>query len=224
MKIVGIVGSPRGTRGNTAALLKIVLTGAESQGADTEMIAIRGLEVKPCKACNSCHKKGVCPQKDGFNAIKEKVLAADALVLASPNYIFHVSAQMKAFLDRCASLIHCLALEGKYGAAVVTSGGGDEEPIADYLNHFLATAGAVPVGSVWATMGKIYGNDFPEDIREKAFALGKELMAWWKAKKTNPEFEGESSRFRERMRSLMLRRKHEWPYEYAYWQKRRGLK
>jgi hypothetical protein len=32
------------------------------------------------------------------------------------------------------------------------------------------------------------------------------------------------SAFKDRMRSLMIYRKEEWPYEYAYWKKYRGLK
>jgi multimeric flavodoxin WrbA len=166
----------------------------------------------------------VCPQKDGFNAIKAKALAADGLVLASPNYIFHVSAQLKAFLDRCCGLVHCQAFQGKYGAAVVTSGGGEDEPIADYLNHFLVTIGAIPVGAVWARMGEISGQDFPEPIRNQAFALGEKLVQAWKSQETAPRFEQEAAQFRERMRSLILRRKEEWPYEYEYWKKYRGLK
>lgn len=223
MKILSIVGSPRGAKGNTAALLDVVLSGAQSRGAETEVVVIRGSEVKPCRACNTCHKKGACPQKDGFNTIKEKALAADGLILVSPNYIFHVSAQLKAFLDRCCGLVHCLAFEGKYGAAVVTSGGGDEKPIADYLNFFLATTGAVPVGSVWATMGEIDGHDFPEGIRKDAFALGERLVEAWKNKESSHEFEREAKAFKERIRSLMLWRGEEWPYEHEYWKKHHGL-
>lgn len=224
MKILCILGSPRGNKGNTAALLRLVLAAAESRGAETEVIYIRGGEVKPCKACNTCHRKGVCPQKDSFNAIKEKALAADGIVLASPNYIFHVSAQIKAFLDRSSGLLHVMAFEGKYAASVVTSGGGEDKPIADYMNKFLARMGAVPVGSVWAKMGNIQGQDFPEDIRKKASALGKKLVKDWEDKKTPRGFEKQSALFRERMQSLMLWRKNEWPYEYEYWKKNRGLK
>jgi multimeric flavodoxin WrbA len=224
VKIVSIVGSPRGTKGNTAALVKLVLEGAESRGAETEIITIRGQEVRPCKACHACHKTGICPQKDGFNAIKDKALNADGLLLACPNYIFHVSAQLKAFLDRCGGLMHTQALAGKSGAAVVTSGGGEEEPIADYLNRFLARAGAKPVGSVWAEMGNIHGQDFPQEIRQKAFALGEKLVSAWKNQESSPRFEPDAAQFRERMRSLVLWRKDEWPYEYEHWKKHLGLK
>lgn len=176
MKIIGIVASPRGARGNTARLLQVVLEGAESQGAEVEVVFLPGRTVLPCKACDTCHKKGRCPQKDDFESIKEKILRSDGLILASPNYIFSVSAQMKAFMDRCCGVIHCMAFEGKYGASVVTSGVGDEKPIADYLNNFLITTGTRPVGSVWATMGTISGEDFPLDIRSQALGLGKKLV------------------------------------------------
>ena len=224
MKIVAIVASPRGPKGATGALARIVLQGAESLGAATEIIAIRGQEVKPCTACDTCHKEGSCPQKDSFKTIRERVDAADGLIFASPNYISHVSAQMKAFFDRCCGVVHLQGFEGKYGAAVVTSGGGDEEPIAEYMNQFLAVTGAVPVGAVWATMGQVQGYDFPAETREKAFALGEKLVKAHAAGETNPEYRETTLRSRERMRSLMLWRREEWPYEYEYWKGRRGLK
>ncbi len=224
MKITAIVGSPRGVKGATGSLMKIVLQGAESLGATAEIFAIKGQEVKPCKACNTCHKMGSCPQKDSFRTIKESVDQADGLILASPNYIFQVSAQLKAFFDRCCGVIHCQGFEGKYGVAVVTSGGGDEAPIADYMQHFLATTGATPVGSVWATMGQIQDYNFPPELREKAFTLGEKLVKAWRDKEISPEYKKISREFKKRMRSLMIWRREEWPYEYEYWRTHRGLK
>ena len=95
MKIVAIVGSPHGAKGSTARLTRIVLEGAESEGAQIEMLFLKGNTVLPCLGCDVCHKKGNCPQKDSFEEILEKVRSADGLVLGSPNYIFSVSAQMK---------------------------------------------------------------------------------------------------------------------------------
>lgn len=224
MKITALVGSPRGMKGATGRLMEIVLEGARNQGASVDVFAIKGQEVKPCRACDICHKEGVCPQKDSFAAIKESMDKADGIVLASPNYIFHVTAQLKVFLDRCGSTLHLQEFEGKYGAAVVTSGGGDEEPIADYIQHFLAISGAVPVGAIWATMGQITDYDFPPEIRKKAFALGEKLVTAFKNKETNPRYAEVTRTFNERMRSLMLYRREEWPYEYDYWKKQRDLK
>ncbi|MBU0544582.1 MAG: flavodoxin family protein [Proteobacteria bacterium] len=162
MKIISIVGSPHGKKGNTALLLDEVLKGAQHMGAKNETIFLKGGSVLPCLGCDKCHIKGFCPQKDEFETIKLKILEADGLILASPNYIFSVSAQLKAFMDRCCGIIHCMAFEGKYGASIVTSGGGDEKPIVDYMNHFLITTGMHPVGSVWATMGDLPENLFTE--------------------------------------------------------------
>ena len=223
MKIISLVGSPHGAKGNTASLLNIVIKGAQSQGAETETICLPGDTVLPCKACDLCHKKGRCPQKDEFESIKQKIFEADGLILASPNYIFSVSSQIKAFMDRCSGVVHCLAFEGKYGASVVTSGGGDEEPIVEYMNHFLIITGIRPVGSVWATMGKLTGPNFPSEITEKTVTLGEKLVQSWQNKTTLPEVEEKMNVFKERMRALMHYREQDWPYEYSYWQEYRGL-
>ncbi len=217
MKIISLVGSPHGLKGNTARLLKIVLEGAEELGAQNETIVLKGNNVRPCKGCDACHKKGSCEQKDEFEAIKQKIYQTDGLILASPNYIFSVSAQMKAFMDRCCGVIHCLGFEGKYGAVVVTSGGGDEEPIAEYMNQFLMTTGIMPVGSVWATMGTLTSNGFPNEIRERALALGQKVVRAWQHKERRPDITAAMEAFYDRMKTLIQYRKEEWPYEYSYW-------
>ena len=150
-------------------------------------------------------------------------MAADGLIVATPNYISHVSAQLKAFFDRCCGVIHCQGFRGKYGASVVTSGGGDEGPIVEYMNQFLAVTGVIPVGAVWAAMGRIQGQEFPEEIRKQAFDLGKRLVAAWKGKQASSEYSAVTERFTERMRSLVQWRKDEWPYEHEFWKEQRGL-
>ena len=162
-------------------------------------------------------------QEDSFEEIRQAILESDGLVLGSPNYIFSVSAQIKAFMDRCASMIHCIGFHGKYGASVVTSGGGDEEPIADYMNHFMMITGIQSVGSVWATMGLIFGDEFPEDIETRALDLGKRLVTAWKDKEVFPEIQEKMAAFKERMRQLMEYRKEEWSYEHDYWKQYWGL-
>lgn len=224
MKIIALIGSPHAERGATAKLTRLVLEGARLEGASTETIYLRGDTVLPCLGCDYCHKKGGCVQKDSFEQIRKSILESDCLVLASPNYIFGVSAQMKAFMDRCGSMVHCLGFKGKYGASVVTSGGGDEEPIADYMNHFMTITGIQSVGSVWATMGLISGDEFPQDIASGALALGKRLVAASANKENFPEIGQKMDAFEQRMRTLIQYRKDEWPYEYEYWKKFKDLK
>lgn len=221
MKIVSIIGSPHGEKGNTGSLLSEVLKGAESKGAKHETIVLRGDTIKPCLGCDQCHKKGSCPQKDGFESIKEKMLAADGIVLATPNYIFHVSGQLKVFIDRCSSLIHLMALQGKYGATVVTSGGGDEWPIVQYLHHFLMATGVIPVDSVWATLGTTGHKELPQKCQEQALEVGRSLVEAWEEKRRFVMVEKVQEAHRERMRELLNYYKEEWPYEYSYWKEQR---
>lgn len=223
MKLISLVGSPHGEKGSTAKLMREVLKGAESLGATNETIVLKGDTVSPCRGCDVCHIKGFCVQKDSFNAMVAKILEADGVILGSPNYIFTVSAQLKAFMDRCCGIVHCQGFMGRYGVSVVTSGGGDEEPIAEFMNHYLITTGIVPVGSVWATMGAIEGDDFPEDIRKRAFDLGRRLVESWSAKVVAPDVREKLDSFHERMKQLMLWRKGEWPFEYDYWVRQYGL-
>jgi len=223
VKIISLLGSPHGLKGNTAQLLQVVLQGAEALDAQNETIILKGNTVKPCRGCDACHKKGTCRQKDDFESIKQKIIAADGLILASPNYIFSVSAQLKAFMDRCCGVIHCLGFEGKYGAAVVTSGGGDEASIAEYMNHFLMTTGILPVGSVWATMGTLTGDGFPLEIIERSISLGEKLVNSWKNKERPADRTKAMDAFYNRMKTLIQYRKEEWPYEYDYWGKHHEL-
>ena len=110
-----------------------------------------------------------------------------------------------------------------YGVSVVTSGSGDEKPIANYMNHFLISTGIVPVGSVWATMGLLTDDQFSEDIKKNAFDLGCRLVEAWKTKTVDPEVKTKMDDFHQRMRSLMAWRKAEWPFEYNYWVTHHGL-
>ena len=223
MKLISLVGSPHGEKGSTARLMSLVIEGALELGAEVEPIVLKGDSVFPCRGCDACHKKGVCVQKDQFNEILEKIQAADGIILGSPNYIFTVSAQLKAFMDRCCGPVHLQSLRGKFGVSVVTSGGGDEKPICDFMNHFLIMIGVVPVGSVWATMGTIQGDNFPDEISLKARELGKGLVRSIEEKTIPEDVKKRLVDFHQRMKMLMTYRKDEWPYEYEYWKKNHGL-
>jgi multimeric flavodoxin WrbA len=222
MKIVCIVGSPHGLNGNTFELAKWVLDAAGRLGAEFEIALLDGL-VLPCQGCDTCHRTGGCPQEDGFEALRAGIEEADGVILISPNYIESVSAQMKAFMDRCSGAIHRLGFAGKYGAAVVTSGGGNDQPIVDYLCRFLLMTGIRPVGGVHASMATMNGSQFPAGVREQAQSLGEALVQSWQERRIDPQQEREMAAFRERMRQLVVWKKEEWPYEYGYWQEHHGL-
>ena len=150
MKVLGIIGSPRGRSGNTGQLLDIVLGKVEEMGVETELVVLKDLKINYCVGCDECRKVGNCKQEDDFQEVKEKILNADGIVLGSPVYGFQVTAQMKTLIDRLCSIGHYLPFQGKYAVSVAVAGGSGEENVVKYLNTFLRRFGAFVVGDIGA--------------------------------------------------------------------------
>jgi len=100
MRVIGINASPR-KGANTATLVETVLKGAADKGAETKRVDLRKLKVKPCIGCDKCKENlGNCAQKDDLTPLMEEMATYDAIVLGTPVYWFHVSAQFKTLVDR----------------------------------------------------------------------------------------------------------------------------
>lgn len=104
MKIIGIEGGPR-TKGNTEQLLETVLEGALKTGAEGQLIKLWDRDVRPCTGCGACRPTGNCVLDDGMDSVVDALQAADAVALASPVYMWQVTATMKAFIDRLCRLL-----------------------------------------------------------------------------------------------------------------------
>lgn len=102
-KIAAIYGSPR-RNGNTATLLKSLIEGAVAAGADVDEIVLRDYEISPCLEIYGCKNNGACVIKDDFQAVRDRVLACDGVIVATPIFFYTVSAHLKLFMDRCQSL------------------------------------------------------------------------------------------------------------------------
>ena len=102
MKILGICGSPR-TDGNTEVLLKEALKGASEAGAEVEAVFLRDKTISPCLEIYGCKVDGRCVIEDDFHEVAEKMVQADAIILASPIFFYTVSAHTKMLMDRCQS-------------------------------------------------------------------------------------------------------------------------
>jgi multimeric flavodoxin WrbA len=105
-KVIAINGSPR-KEANTAKLLHAVLEGAQSSGAETELIHLIDINYQGCISCFACKRKetpyiGSCALHDGLTPVLEKAMEADAVVLGSPIYIGDVTGMMRSFIERFA--------------------------------------------------------------------------------------------------------------------------
>jgi hypothetical protein len=105
--ILAVNGSARRDKGFTQVVLDRFLAGASAAGAEHEVIYPAGLDIGPCLSCWQCWFKtpGQCVQKDDMAMVLDKMRAADVIVLATPVYIDHMTAQTKTLVDRMMPLM-----------------------------------------------------------------------------------------------------------------------
>ncbi|MDY7033853.1 MAG: flavodoxin family protein [Thermodesulfobacteriota bacterium] len=116
MKIATILGSPR-KKGNTATVLGL-FEEIMAKKHDIDRINLMSSEVRGCLGCGDCQKEmnePGCVQKDDAVSLFMQMMAADAVIYASPLYCWGFSSQMKALIDR-----HYCLVTG-YGTSEYTS-------------------------------------------------------------------------------------------------------
>jgi multimeric flavodoxin WrbA len=205
-------------KGYTGALVEPLLKALQQEGVDTGVFSLSDLIVHPCRGCqNFCHVTGTCQQKDDFEQVKQAMLAADGIIFATPNYTLHVSAQLKALIDRCNLLLHCQQLRGKYGAAVVTSGGSDPEVVVQYLNTVMTMQGLWRVGDISAVRAQFQDDEEKAGLMQAAADLGRRMALAIKNKETFPAQDEERTQGFEVMKFMVMMLQSEWPFAWNYW-------
>ncbi len=106
MNITVFNGSPRAEKGNTHFMVEAFLKGAQEAGAGTENIFLAKKKIRPCLGCFCCWVKtpGACAIQDDMAGLREKYMAADVVVFATPLYVDNVTGIMKNFMDRLVPL------------------------------------------------------------------------------------------------------------------------
>ncbi len=102
MSVIAVNASPR-PDGSTGKLIQEVIAGTEEAGKQAQVFQLGRMNISPCTACMQCRKTAECAVKDDMIATYEAVDSAapsKALVIGTPIYFDHVSAQFKGWLDR----------------------------------------------------------------------------------------------------------------------------
>ena len=216
MRILGINASPKGSKSQTLRLVKAALNGAESMGCEVERVDLCTLKIEYCNACGICHKKGKCYKKDDFQALYRMMLAADGLVMGSPNYFLSVTAQMKTLIDRMAYAVHCQLFAGKYTVNVATSGGvGRDRQVTKYLDTLMLTFGSFITGSTGVSVR--LGPEAMEAAERKSFRLGKKLAEDIRTRRVYTKQANIHRQIEEYFRQLVTMNKNEWVHEHEFW-------
>lgn len=176
MKILGLSCSPRKS-GNTEILLGEALNGAQHEGAEVELYSVSGKEIKPCDGCWSCYATGECHIKDDMQTLYQKMIEADGIIFGTPIYVYSMTAQAKALIDRTLALnTPERSLANKVGGVIVVAGSiGIIDAVKD-LYFYIVMRKMLPANLVAA-----YANN-KGDIRKMeqgmkaAWELGREMV------------------------------------------------
>ena len=103
--VLGLQGSPR-KKGSSDYLLNAFMQALSALGADTHILDIPRMNIRPCIGCGYCEKKGFCVIDDDEMAtsVYAKLRNADVVVAASPVFFYSVTAQLKVMIDRTQAL------------------------------------------------------------------------------------------------------------------------
>ena len=161
MKVVAFNGSAR-KDGNTAIMIRYVFKALAEEGIETEIIQLSGTHLWGCTACYQCfiQKNRQCAVKtDILNSCIEKMLEADAILLASPTYFGDITSELKALIDRAGMVgrANDSLFKRKLGAAIVSARRGGAIHAFDSINHFFFISEMIVPGSKYWNMG--YGRD-----------------------------------------------------------------
>lgn len=187
MQILAFNGSPR-RKGNTSTIIRAILDGAESEGAETVEVRLHDLDMKGCQGCLACRKKpGVCAQQDELSPYLESMKTCRGVVVGAPIYMYRICGQMKLFVDRCYS--HYVSREdggydsaipaGKTYALVVSQGAPEAE---QYRRSVRWLAGMTGSGFGMREVGRIVHADSnrspageDRSLLDEAFLIGRKL-------------------------------------------------
>ena len=152
MKTIGIAASLR-PDSNTLQYVKKCLNTLEENGVETELISLRGKEIKPCLGCYKCQELGRCVQDDDdFHEILDKMKAAQGIVLGSPVYLSSVVPQMMALLDRATfvALWNDRFFSGKIGGPItVARRAGHNLAFSQLLLWYFLNGLTIPGSTYW---------------------------------------------------------------------------
>jgi multimeric flavodoxin WrbA len=161
MKVIAFNGSPH-SDGVVAKGISIMAGELSKEGIETEVVNIGSQNIHGCVDCGKCWQLNRCVMdNDPVNDCRQKMAAADGVILGTPVYYGGIAGTFKSFLDRL--FFSGVDMKLKAGATVVSlrrSGG-----IATFqqLNNYFNLAQIVIAPGVYWEV--IHGNT-PDELGE----------------------------------------------------------
>lgn len=180
-KVFAYVGS-RNLESNTLKnTLKIVQKIKENypDSFEIEIVTPNELHIAASTGCRTCFNQGFCPNEekniDDSAELKNKLLDADFIILASPVYSHNVSSDMKAVVERLSYWGHLFKLAGKSGIVMATADSNGVHFVSDYLEKVANVMGINVIDKLSITTNspikETYLEELVESIHDFAYNL-----------------------------------------------------
>ena len=180
-EVLLFLGSPR-KKGNSEVLAEAVCRGIKQGGGSYEIVRLADLNFSPCIGCGGCNKTGHCVVEDQMIPLYDKIESARRVIMVSPIYFYSITAQAKAFVDRCQALWNRKYLQVKKGTWK------QDPDRKGYLVAVAATQGErvfdgaiLTMKYAYDAMGLIYGGDFLVRGVDKRGEMAKDVETLKKA-------------------------------------------
>jgi len=153
VKICIVMGARK--KGNTAQVVSC-FTEALQERADVSFDYLYPADARPehCVGCHNCIFTGEqhCPHHDTFRPMLQRLHEADAVILASPGYMFSVTGIMKTFLDHMAYLCHRPEFFGKKALVLSSCTRWQQKSVLTPMTTWAAGAGFTLAGKFFVEM------------------------------------------------------------------------
>ncbi|MCD4785244.1 MAG: NAD(P)H-dependent oxidoreductase [Candidatus Eremiobacteraeota bacterium] len=217
-KVFAFIGSPRKEKSNTYILTKMMLDKLVEmdKNIEYEILTAGHIKLNFCQGCLICATKGICPEDehDDVGMIKEKMIAADLIILGSPMYGGGISGQLKTLLDRIALLYLQKRLAGRPGVTVATTGMSPNESMHEFLAGPMMELGLKVIARLDATTSR--GEMDDPETRKRAEKVAETVFPYLTGEKLIESDETTEMAF-QGMKSEMPLFKKECPAVYKYW-------
>ena len=175
-KVLILSSSPR-KKGNSNALCDRFMEGAVEAGHQVEKVVLAEKKINYCTACYACQKTGRCAQKDDMASILDSMVAADAIVMATPVYFYTMCAQMKTVIDRTVARYTKIANKDFY--FIVTAADSNKAALEPTIEGFRAFTScltrAKEKGIVYGAGAWEIGDILESRAMKQAYEMGKAL-------------------------------------------------
>jgi len=173
-KVLILSASPR-KGGNSDLLCDQFMLGAKEAGNQTEKIFLRDKKIGYCIGCGSCFTSKSCVQKDDMAEVLEKMIAADAIVMATPVYFYTMNGQMKTMIDRTCP--RYTEISNKEIYFIVTAADSKKQAMERTLEGFRGftylLSGAKEKGIIYGTGAWNMGDIIESKAMVQAYEMGK---------------------------------------------------